>query len=371
MQNDTGLSFLDATFRNIYPQDLESRQQAEARLRQLTMPDWALGDLMDLAVDLAGMTRSLSPPVARKKVVVMVGDHGVTVEGVSQYPAEVTTQMVHNFIRGGAGINALARRAGAEVCVVDVGARDDFAELAGHPTFIAKKIGRGTANMVYGPAMTRTHAVLAVEAGVEVANQLAASVDVFGTGEMGIGNTTPSTAIAAVCTGKKVSELTGRGTGIDEARWRHKIAVIEKALARNRPDPKDGLDILAKVGGFEIGAIAGLIIGAAAHRKPVVVDGFIATAGAMIAYKLEPFVRDYLVCAHRSVEPGHTALLEKLQCRPLLDLNLRLGEGTGAALAMHLVDAAVAVLTEVATFTEAGVSCADESVVGQDQQGLV
>ncbi len=367
MQNDTGLSFLDATFRNIYPQDLESRQQAEARLRQLTMPEWALGDLMDLAVDLAGMTRSLSPPVARKKVVVMVGDHGVTVEGVSQYPAEVTTQMVHNFIRGGAGINALARRAGAEVLVVDVGARDDFAELAGHPAFLAKKIGRGTANMVYGPAMTRTHAVLAVEAGVEVANQLAASVDVFGTGEMGIGNTTPSTAIAAVCTGKKVSELTGRGTGIDEARWRHKIAVIEKALARNRPDPKDGLDILAKVGGFEIGAIAGLIIGAAAHRKPVVVDGFIATAGAMIACKLEPFVRDYLVCAHRSVEPGHTALLDQLRCRPLLDLNLRLGEGTGAALAMHLVEAAVAVLTEVATFTEAGVSCADGAAAGEDQ----
>lgn len=359
MQNDTGLSFLDATFRKIFPQDLECRQQAEARLRQLTMPDWALGDLMDLAVDLAGMTRSLHPPVARKKVVVMVGDHGVTVEGVSRYPAEVTTQMVHNFIRGGAGINALARQAGAEVCVVDVGSRDDFAELVGKPTFLSRKIGRGTANMVYGPAMTRTHAVMAVEAGVEVANQLAASVDVFGTGEMGIGNTTPSTAIAAVFTGKKVEELTGRGTGIDDVRWRHKIAVIEKALARNRPDPKDGMDVLAKVGGFEIGAIAGLIIGAAAHRKPVVVDGFIATAGAMIAYKLEPFVRDYLICAHRSVEPGHGALLDKLQCRPLLDLNLRLGEGTGAALAMNLVEAAVAVLSEVATFAEAGVSSAE------------
>ena len=356
MYNDSALSFLDSTFRKIYPQDHEYRQKAEERLNQLTMPHWALGDLMDLAVDLAGITRSMQPPVARKKVVVMVGDHGVTAEGVSKYPSEVTTQMVHNFIRGGAGINALARQAGAGVCVVDVGAVDDFAELVRDGKVIAKKIGRGTANMVYGPAMTRTHAVMAVEAGIEVANRLAAEVDVFGTGEMGIGNTTPSAAIAAVFTGKKVEELTGRGTGIDDARLRHKIAVIEKALSVNRPNAKDGLDVLAKVGGFEIGAIAGLIIGAAANRKPVIVDGFISTAGAMIAYSLEPFVRDYIICAHRSVEPGHGALLDKLQRRPLLDLNLRLGEGTGAALSMNLVEAAVAILTEVATFAEAGVT---------------
>ena len=356
MHSTTGLSFLDATFRAIFPQDYEYRQQAEERLNQLTMPHWALGDLMDLAVDLAGMTRSLRPEVSRKKVVVMVGDHGVAAEGVSKYPAEVTTQMVHNFVRGGAGINALARQAGAGVCVVDVGAKDDFAQLVREEKIIAKKIGRGTANMAFGPAMTRTHAVMAVEAGVEVANQLAAEVDVFGTGEMGIGNTTPSTAIAAVFTGRKVAELTGRGTGIDDARLRHKITVIEKALAVNKPNGKDGLDVLAKVGGFEIGAIAGLIIGAAAHRKPVIVDGFIATAGAMIAYSLEPFVRDFIICAHRSVEPGYGVLLEKLQRRPLLDLNLRLGEGTGAALAMQLVDAAVAILTEVATFAEAGVT---------------
>jgi nicotinate-nucleotide--dimethylbenzimidazole phosphoribosyltransferase len=323
------------------------------------MPHWALGDLMDLAIDLAGMTRSMQPKVARKKVVVMVGDHGVSAEGVSKYPAEVTTQMVHNFIRGGAGINALARQAGAEVCVVDVGARDDFAELVRDGKIVAKKIGHGTANMVHGPAMTRTHAVMVVEAGIEVANTLAAEVDVFGTGEMGIGNTTPSTAIAAVFTGTKVEDLTGRGTGIDDAQLSRKITVIEKALARNKPNAKDGLDVLAKVGGFEIGAIAGLIIGAAAHRKPVIVDGFIATAGAMIACSLEPFVRDYLICAHRSAEPGHGALLDKLQRRPLLDLNLRLGEGTGAALAMNLVEAAVAILTEVATFAEAGVSGAE------------
>lgn len=359
MNNTQAVSFLETTFRKIYPQDFEYRQLAEERLNQLTMPHWALGDLMDLAIDLAGMTRSMQPKVARKKVVVMVGDHGVSAEGVSKYPAEVTTQMVHNFIRGGAGINALARQAGAEVCVVDVGARDDFAELVRDGKIVAKKIGHGTANMVHGPAMTRTHAVMVVEAGIEVANTLAAEVDVFGTGEMGIGNTTPSTAIAAVFTGTKVEDLTGRGTGIDDAQLSRKITVIEKALARNKPNAKDGLDVLAKVGGFEIGAIAGLIIGAAAHRKPVIVDGFISTAGAMIACSLEPFVRDYLICAHRSAEPGHGALLDKLQRRPLLDLNLRLGEGTGAALAMNLVEAAVAILTEVATFAEAGVSGAE------------
>ena len=359
MSNGQPVSFLDATYRRIYPQDFDFRRRAEARLNQLTMPHWALGDLMDLAVDLAGMTRSMHPPVARKCLVVMAGDHGVTAEGVSRYPAEVTTQMVHNIVRGGAGINALAHQAGAVVRVVDMGAVDDFADLVRAGTIIAKKIGRGTANMVYGPAMTRTHAVMAVEAGIEVANLLAPEVDLFGTGEMGIGNTTPSTAIAAVLTGRPVAEVTGRGTGIDDDQLRHKISVVERALARNRPDPKDGLDVLAKVGGFEIGGIAGLILGAAAHRKPVLVDGFISTAGAMIACVLEPFVRDYIICAHRSVEPGHGALIDKLGRRPLLDLNLRLGEGTGAALAMNVVEAAVHVLTEVATFAEAGVSGAD------------
>ncbi|MDX9834948.1 MAG: nicotinate-nucleotide--dimethylbenzimidazole phosphoribosyltransferase [Desulfobulbus sp.] len=354
------VAFLDATYRKIYPQDFDFRRQAEERLNQLTMPHWALGDLMDLAIDLAGITRSMHPPVARKCLVVMVGDHGVTAEGVSCYPAEVTTQMVHNIVCGGAGINALARQAGAEVRVVDMGAVDDFADLVREGKVMAKKIGRGTANMVYGPAMTRTHAVMAVEAGIEVANMLAPEVDLFGTGEMGIGNTTPSTAIAAVLTGRKVAEVTGRGTGIDDDQLRHKIAVVERAIARNRPDPKDGLDVLAKVGGFEIAGIAGLILGAAANRKPVLVDGFISTAGAMVACVLEPFIRDYIICAHQSVEPGHGALLDKLGRKPLLDLNLRLGEGTGAALAMNVVEASVRVLTEVATFGEAGVSGVDD-----------
>lgn len=357
-QRKDSVSFLEATYRQIFPQDSLSREQAVARLEQLTMPHWALGDIMDLAVDLAGMTRSLHPPVARKKVVVMVGDHGVTAEGVSKYPQEVTAQMVYNFVNGGAGINALARQVGAEVVVVDAGTATDLSALATSGKIIAKKIGNGTANMTRGPAMTRTHAVMAVEAGIEIAESLAPETDVFGTGDMGIGNTTPSTAIASVLTGQSVEGLTGRGTGIDDTQLQHKIKIIEKAIKVNAPDPKDGIDVLAKVGGFEIGAIAGLIIGAAAHRKPVVVDGFISTAGALIAYALEPFVRDYIICSHRSVEQGHAHMHDKLQLKPLLDLNLRLGEGTGAALAMNLLDAAVAVLTEVATFEDAGVTSA-------------
>lgn len=357
-QRKDSVSFLEATYRNIYPQDSSIREQAVSRLEQLTMPHWALGDLMDLAVDLAGMTRSVQPPVARKKVVVMVGDHGVTAEGVSKYPQEVTAQMVYNFVNNGAGINALANQVGAEVVVADIGTVSDLSELARDGKIITRKIGNGTENMAQGPAMTRTHAVMSVEAGIEIAQDLAPETDVFGTGDMGIGNTTPSTAIAAVLTGQNVESLAGRGTGIDDVQLRHKIEVIEKSIRINAPDPKDGIDVLAKVGGFEIGAIAGLIIGAAAHRKPVVVDGFISTAGALVAYSLEPFVRDYIICSHRSVEQGHTHMHEKLRLEPLLDLNLRLGEGTGAALAMNLVDAAVAVLTEVATFADAGVTSA-------------
>ena len=250
----------------------------------------------------------------------------------------------------------MCRQAGAEVSVVDMGARDPFTSLRNNSFFLSRKISGGTANIARGPAMSRSHAVMAIQAGIEIANTFNDQVDLFGTGEMGIGNTTPSTAIAAVLTGKSVVELTGNGTGISEERKAAKVEVIEKALSVNRPDPKDGIDILAKVGGFEIGGIAGLILGAAANRKAVVVDGFISTAGALIAYAIEPFVRDYLICAHMSAEPGHRFMLEKLQLNPLFSLNMRLGEGTGAAFAMNAVDAAVRLLTEVATFSEAGVS---------------
>ena len=352
---------LEKTLQKIFPQDSEYRLKAKERLDQLAVPHWALGDLMDLAIDLAGMTRSMQPAVQKKAIVTMAGDHGVVVEGVSKFPQEVTPQMVANFVNGGAGINALARQAGAKVFVVDMGVAADLNALAKAGKIINKKVGLGTGNIAAGPAMSMAMARRAVESGIDVANQLADEYDVFGTGDMGIGNTTPSTAIAAVCTGKSPEELTGRGTGLDDQQLLHKISIIKRILQVNQTNSKDGLDILAKVGGFEIGGIAGLILGAAAHQKPVLIDGFISTAGALIAYKIEPFIRDYLIFSHRSVEPGHRYMQEMLGCRrPLLDLNFRLGEGTGAALAMNLVEAAVAILTEVATFAEAAVAGADK-----------
>jgi nicotinate-nucleotide--dimethylbenzimidazole phosphoribosyltransferase len=349
------MSLLERTIAHIEPQDSAWRAKAKARLDQLLMPHWALGRLMDLAVELAGMTRSMSPAVARKTVVTMAGDHGVAAEGVSRYPQEVTGQMVHGFTAGLAGINVLARVAGARVVVVDMGVAVDLSPLVQQEKILSKRVAPGTQNMARGPAMTRQQAVQAVEAGIEVAQQLD-DTDLFGTGDMGIANTTPSTALAAVFTGHPVAELTGRGTGIDDAQMRRKIAVVEQALALNLPNPHDGLDALAKVGGFEIGGIAGLILGAAAQHKPVLVDGFISTAGALVAQAICPTAIDYVITAHRSVEPGHAAMQERLHKRPLLDLDLRLGEGTGAALAMPLVDAAQKILTEMATFDEAQVS---------------
>jgi len=354
------MSLFKKTLQQIEPQDAASRASARARLEQLTMPHWALGRLMDLAEDLAGITRSMQPPVARKAVVVMAGDHGVAASGVSQYPQEVTVQMVYNFVHGGAGCNALARQAGAQVIVVDAGVAGDLSALAQAGKIISKRVAPGTANMHTGPAMTREQAIRSVEAGMELAFSLADSIDVFATGEMGIANTTPSSAIVAALTCSEVEEITGRGTGIDDERLQHKIAVIKEALRVNKPDPADALDVLAKVGGFEIGAIAGLILGAAALKKPVIVDGFITTAGALIAQGLSPLSAQYMIAAHRSVEPGHRAAQKRLGKEPLLDLNLRLGEGTGAVLAMNIVEASARVLTDVATFAEAAVSTADK-----------
>jgi len=350
------MSLLEKTLSTIVRQDAAFRARAHRRLEALTMPYWALGRLLDLAEDLAGITRSLRPPVARKAIFVMAGDHGVVAEGVSKYPQEVTPQMVANFVAGGAGINALARQVGAAVTIVDMGVVSDMDGLAAAGKILSRRIGPGTRNMAEGPAMSRKEAVRCVEAGIDVARKAADAVDIFGTGDMGIGNTTPSSAIVAVFSGRPVAEVTGRGTGIDAEQFARKVRVIEKSLQFNRPDPKDGMDVLAKVGGFEIGGIAGLILGAAALKKPVVVDGFISTAGALIAHALCPTAADYMIAAHRSVEQGHRIALEILGKQPLIDLDLRLGEGTGAALAMNFVEAAVRVLTEVATFDEAMVS---------------
>lgn len=350
------MNTLRQTIEKITAADAGKRAEARKRLEQLTMPYWALGRLMNLAEELAGMTRSVSPKVERKTIVTMAGDHGVVAEGVSAFPQEVTSQMVRNIVAGGAGVNALALQAGAEVVVVDMGVASAVGDLEASGKIISRRIAAGTRNMATGAAMSRDEAVRAVEAGIDIAVLLGSSVDVFGTGEMGIGNTTPSSAIVSVLSGRSVADVTGRGTGINDAQKEHKIRVIEKSIQVNKPDKNDGIDVLAKVGGFEIGGIAGLILGAASLQKPVVVDGFISTAGALIAHALAPTSADYMIAAHRSVEKGHRVALDILSKTPLIDLDLRLGEGTGAALAMNFLDAAVRILTEVATFEEAMVA---------------
>jgi nicotinate-nucleotide--dimethylbenzimidazole phosphoribosyltransferase len=262
--------------------------------------------------------------------------------------------MVLNFLRGGAGVNVLASHVGAEVRVVDIGVDHDFGVL---PRLIVRKVARGTRNFLREPAMSSEQAMEALEVGVALADQLAAQgIGLLGTGEMGIGNTTPSAAIAAVLTGETVAQVTGRGTGIDDQGYRRKVEVIEQAIMRHHPNPDDPLDVLSKVGGLEIAGLAGLILGGAAHRIPVVLDGFIAGAAALIAVKLQPHCRHYLIASHQSVERGHGAILTQLGLRPLFDLSLRLGEGTGACLGIGLVQAAIKILTQMATFDEAGVS---------------
>jgi nicotinate-nucleotide--dimethylbenzimidazole phosphoribosyltransferase len=352
------MSLLEQTISAILPQDTATRAAAHARLEALAMPYWALGRLLDLAEDLAGMTGSTKPPVERKAIVVMAGDHGVVADGVSAYPQEVTLQMVANFVAGGASINALARQVGAKVTVVDMGVAGDLSALGG--TVLDRKVALGTSSIARGPAMSRAQALASVEAGIGIARELGSSTDVFGTGEMGIGNTTPSSAIVAAVSGAPAAEVTGRGTGIGEEQLEHKAAIVERSLRVNAVERDDGLELLAKLGGFEIGGIAGLILGAASMRKPVLVDGFISAAGALVARAICPLSTEYMIAAHRSVERGHQVALDTLGKKPLLDMDLRLGEGTGAALAMNLVDAAVRVLSEVATFEEAAVSHSGE-----------
>lgn len=330
--------------------------EVQARINRQAKPKGSLGRLEEFARRFVAIT---GRDVVQKKVVfTFAGDHGVTEEGVSAFPREVTPQMVFNFVEGGAAINALARHVGAEVIVVDMGVDYEFKPMNG---LLVKKIGRGTANFAKGPAMSRQEAIRCLETGIELAVSCRdAGVDLVGTGDMGIGNTTPSAAIAAVFTGLSVPQVTHRGTGIDDAALANKIRVIEEGMRVNTPDPRDPVDVLAKVGGYEIGGIAGLIIGCAAMGIPVVIDGFISTAGALIASELHSHVRDYLFAAHRSVEVGHAHMLARIRLRPMLDLEMRLGEGTGAALAMGLIEAALRALREVKTFDEAGVARGDE-----------
>ena len=347
---------LDTTLAQIIPADAALRQTALERLNQLAIPHWALGRMMDLALDLAAMTHSMHPSVGGKSIVVMAADHGIVASGVSKFPQAVTVEMVRNFANEKASINALARQCGASVTVVDVGIAADIGELCSNDKVIDKKIAFGTQNFAAEAAMSRNQAVMSINAGIEVAEQLAATTNIFATGDMGIGNTSPSSAIIATLCQRSIADVTGRGTGLDDEQLQAKITVLEQALSLHKPDRHDALDVLAKVGGFEIGAIAGLILGAAAQKKPVMIDGIISTAGALIAAALSPASKDYMIAAHRSVEQGHLIALQHLGKQPLLDLQLRLGEGTGAAIALNLVDAAVAILTEVATFAEAAVS---------------
>lgn len=338
----------------IPPLDGAAMAAAQSRQNELTKPPGSLGRLEALSIQLAGITGQPAPRVEHKAVIVLAGDHGIVAEGVSAYPSEVTAQMVLNFLQGGAAINVLARQAGARVIVGDVGVAGN---LPDHPQLLRRKIAPGTANLARGPAMSHEQAVRSIETGIEiVAIELARGLDLVATGEMGIGNTTPASAITAVYTGLPVAQVTGRGTGVDDAGLARKVATLERALNLHQLSPSDPIGVLAAVGGFEIGAIAGVCLGAAAHRVPVVVDGFISAAGALIAAAVCPAVKPYLIASHLSVERGHAPLWEALGLRPLLEMDLRLGEGTGAVLAMHLVEAACRILSEMATFAGAGVS---------------
>jgi nicotinate-nucleotide--dimethylbenzimidazole phosphoribosyltransferase len=350
---DDALDYLTALGERIAPLDADAMARAWARQARLTKPPGSLGRLEEIAVQIAGMTSQERPSVARRAVIVMAADHGVTQEGVSAYPAEVTAQMALNFLRGGAAINAIAGSVGASVTVVDVG----IASEVSHPELLARKVARGTANMVVGPAMTQEQARAAMVVGAETLETLAdEGLDLVATGEMGIGNTTAASALTAVMTGRSPREVTGRGTGVDDERLAHKVAVIERAIAVNAPDANDPLGTLAQVGGLEIAALAGLIVAAASRRIPVLLDGFIASSAALIACAWRPLAREYLLAGHVSVEPGHQIILDRLSLRPLLNLEMRLGEGTGATLAMAVVDAALRAHDEMATFDEAGVS---------------
>jgi nicotinate-nucleotide--dimethylbenzimidazole phosphoribosyltransferase len=360
------MSLLSQTCAAITVVDDAAGRHMQDLLDEKTKPRGSLGVLEGLACRLAAMRGGGVLELSDKAIVVMAGDHGVVAEGVSAYPAEVTEQMLLNFARGGAAINVLARHAAADVVVVNMGTRRSrggegergrVGEKETGSSIRNASLGSGTANFAREPAMSHTQALQGLETGIRISAELrSAGVWLIGVGEMGIGNTTAASALTAVFTGAPPQRVTGRGTGIDEAVWRNKVAVIERALAVNKPSREQPLDALAKVGGFELAGLAGVMLGAAAKKVPILLDGFITGAAALVAVAICPAARDYLIASHQSVEPGHRHILEHLGLRPLLNLDLRLGEGTGAALAMHLVEAAVRIVREMATFASAGVT---------------
>ena len=344
---------LEETLARIVPIEHSMEAEAQGRLDQLTKPQGSLGRLEELALRVACIQGKNPPLLGRKLIYIFAADHGIVEEGVSAYPREVTAQMTYNFIQGGAAINVLARHFGVDVEVVDIGVDHEFPQLN---RLKSLKIKKGTANFTRGPAMTREDARQAVETGIRLAQE-AASRDLFllGVGDMGIGNTSSAAAICSSLTGASAVEITGRGTGIDEATWERKVATIEKGLSLNQPDPRDPMDVLSKVGGLEIGAMTGLILGAAASHTPLILDGYISTASALLAARMAPSANQFLFASHLSAEFGHQKILEALQLSPLLNLGMRLGEGTGACIAMGLTEAAVKIAREMATFEDAGV----------------
>lgn len=347
------MTLLEETIGLIQPPDSRAMAAARARQEKLTKPRGSLGRLEELSVRLAGIQRKAQPKIKRKAVIVMAADHGVVAEGVSLYPQEVTVQMVRNFLKGDAAINVIARQVGAKIIVADMG----MASALDDEDIVPVRLGKGTANMAQGPAMTLETAIAALEAGINIVeHEYKMGLDVVATGDMGIGNTTASSAICSVMTGHPVEIVTGAGAGVAGRQLEHKVAVIKRALSVNQPEAARPLEVLAKVGGFEIAGLAGVTLGAAARRIPVVIDGFISGSAALIAAALVPQVRDYLIAGHLSAEPGHKCLLDFLGLKPLLEMEMRLGEGTGAALGLFLCETAARLLNEMKTFTEAGVS---------------
>ena len=352
------MTILQKTIKKIPMIDYKCISDAQERLDNLTKPQGSFGRLEEIAKQVCGITRKKNPYLDKKIIFTLAADHGVTEEGVSAYPKDVTEQMVYNFLRGGAGINVLARHIGARVVVVDMGVAGKIRSTKHEArNFREKKINYGTRNFLKEPAMTREEAEESIETGIDIFNnEYKKGIDIVGIGEMGIGNTTASSAITACVTGCVVEEVTGRGTGVSDDGLIKKISVIKRALSLRAPKTDDAIDILSKVGGFEIGGMAGIILAAAAKRVPVMLDGFISGAAALIAYKLEPKSKDYMLASHSSVERGHKVILKYLDLKPILELDLRLGEGTGAALGINLAEASVKIMIEMATFKKAGVS---------------
>jgi nicotinate-nucleotide--dimethylbenzimidazole phosphoribosyltransferase len=345
---------LEETIQSIGPINPEYIAYASRHLDNLTKPKGSLGKLEEFVKRVVAITENKKPVLDRKAVFVLAGDHGVVEEGVSAYPKEVTKEMVFNFLRGGAAINAFARHVGADVFIVDIGVDWEFKDTEG---LIIEKVRRGTKNLSKEPAMTKEEAIMCIETGIRiVVDSIKRGYGFIATGDMGIGNTTPSAAIVSALLDLKPEDVVGYGTGIGEEAWKHKVYIVERALELHSPNLNSPIDVLSKVGGLEIGGISGVILGAASKRVPVVVDGFVSTAGAVIAIGLCPNVRDYLFISHKSAEKGHGLVLERLGLLPILDLDMRLGEGTGAVLAMSIIEAGIKAFNEMATFEEAGVS---------------